>query len=115
MSHMVLIVLAALLALTAAAGAWYGRLLERAAWTRRLMERGINPSTLYPRGGGSTRPTVEPLLPLDADTDRMRETMEEMAREVERLAEGQRFITDVLSERRAGRPDRAPDSGDGPG
>lgn len=110
MSLMILILIAALLAMTATAGAWYGRLTERASWTRRLMERGINPNTLYPRGGGTSPTPVEPLRALDADTDRMRETMEDMAREVERLAEGQRFITDVLSERQAKRGDDKPRS-----
>ncbi len=95
---MLLILLLALLAGAAMTGAWYGRLQERAWWTRRLIERGINPNTLTTRGAGMPR---EPLDPLDADTDAMREAMDDMAREVERLAEGQRFLTRVLTEKRA--------------
>jgi hypothetical protein len=89
-----------LLALAAAlaAGAWYGRLQERARWTRRLFERGLHPDTLMPR-----RPSP-PLEPLTPDTDAMRDAMEVMQREVERLAEGQRFLTEVLTERRHGPP-----------
>ena len=98
---MFLILVVAMLAGCAMAGAWYGRLQERAWWTRRLLERGINPNTLYPRGTGMPH---EPLEPLDPDTDAMRDTMEDMAREVERLAEGQRFLTRVLTEKRANPP-----------
>lgn len=96
---MLLILVMAMLAGCAMAGAWYGRLQERAWWTRRLIERGINPSTLYPRGsGGVPHATVEPL---DPSADAMRDTMEDMAREVQRLAEGQRFLTRVLTEKRS--------------
>ena len=82
---------------SSALGVWYGRLVERASWTRRLYERGINPSTLAPRGGTAAEVSVEPL---GANADAMRDAMEEMAREVQRLSEGQRFITEVLSEKR---------------
>lgn len=95
---MMLILVVALLAGCAITGAWYGRLQERAWWTRRLIERGINPNTLYPRGSGMP---PAPLEPLDPSADAMRDTMEDMAREVERLAEGQRFLTKVLTEKRA--------------
>jgi len=95
---MLLILVVALLAGCSIAGAWYGRLQERAWWTRRLIERGINPNTLYPRGAGMP---PAPLEPLDPSADAMRDTMEDMAREVERLAEGQRFLTKVLTEKRA--------------
>ncbi len=98
---MVLILIVALLAGFAMAGAWYGRLQERAWWTRRLIDRGINPNTLYPRGSGMPRAAVEPLEPLEPEADAMRDTMEDIAREVERLAEGQRFLTKVLTERPA--------------
>jgi hypothetical protein len=97
---MLLILIVALLAGCTMAGAWYGRLQERAWWTRRLLERGINPNTLHPRGSGMPLGEVEPLTPLDPDADAMRDTMEDMAREVERLVEGQRFLTKVLTERR---------------
>lgn len=94
-----------ILAVAAAAlGVMYGRLVERASWTRRLYERGINPSTLAPRGGTAPEVSVEPL---GANADAMRDAMEEMAREVQRLSEGQRFITEVLSEKRV-TDDRAP-------
>lgn len=95
---MLLILVVALLAIAVTAGAWYGRLQERAWWTRRLMERGINPGTLYPRSAESPRAPLEPLTP---DADAMRDAMESMAQEVERLAEGQRFLTRVLTEKRA--------------
>ncbi len=98
---MLLILVVAMLAGCAIAGAWYGRLQERAGWTRRLLERGINPNTLYPRGSGMPR---APLEPLDPEADAMRDTMEDMAREVERIAEGQRFLTRVLTEKRADPP-----------
>ncbi len=102
-----------MLAACAMGGAWYGRLQERAWWTRRLIERGINPSTLYPRGAGMP----QPLEPLDPDADAMRDTMDDMAREVERLAEGQRFLTKVLTERRMSGPppaDKPPSDPDSP-
>lgn len=98
---MALILIVALLAASAMFGAWYGRLQERAWWTRRLIDRGINPNTLYPRGSGMPHVSLEPLEPLDPDSDAMRDTMQDIAREVERLAEGQRFLTEVLTERRA--------------
>jgi hypothetical protein len=104
---MLLLLVVALLAVSTMAGAWYGRLQERAAWTRRLIERGINPGTLIPRGGGMPQPSVdafddfEPLQPLEPDADAMRDAMEAMSREVERLSEGQRFLTQVLTEKRA--------------
>jgi hypothetical protein len=107
---MLLILIVAMLAGCAMTGAWYGRLQERAQWTRRLIERGINPNTLYPRGSGMPH---APLEPLDPDADAMRDTMEDMAREVERLAEGQRFLTKVLTEKRVSPPDlRGPDDED---
>lgn len=95
---MLLILVAAMLAIAVTAGAWYGRLQERAWWTRRLLERGINPGTLYPRRSESPRAPLEPLAP---DADAMRDAMDTMAQEVERLAEGQRFLTRVLTEKRA--------------
>jgi len=95
---MLLILIVALLVGGTLTGAWYGRLQERAWWTRRLIERGINPNTLYPRGAGMP---PAPLEPLDPSADAMRDTMEDMAREVARLAEGQRFLTKVLTEKRA--------------
>jgi hypothetical protein len=95
---MLLILVVALLAIALTAGAWYGRLQERAWWTRRLMERGINPGTLHPRSMETLR---EPLEPLSPDATAMRDAMESMAHEVERLAEGQRFLTQVLTEKRA--------------
>lgn len=98
---MLLILVVALLAIAVTAGAWYGRLQERAWWTRRLIERGINPGTLYPRSTETPRQSLEPLEPLTPDADAMRDAMESMAQEVERLAEGQRFITRVLTEKRA--------------
>jgi len=105
---MLLILVVALLAIALTAGAWYGRLQERAWWTRRLMERGINPGTLYPRSTETPRPPLEPLTP---DADAMRDAMESMAQEVERLAEGQRFLTQVLTEKRALPPQSSrPDS-----
>ncbi len=104
---MVLILIVALLAGCAMLGAWYGRLQERAWWTRRLIDRGINPNTLYPRGSGMPHAPLEPLEP---EADAMRDTMEDIAREVERLAEGQRFLTKVLTERPA--PDRTIDKPD---
>ncbi len=98
---MALILIVALLAACAMVGAWYGRLQERAWWTRRLIDRGINPNTLYPRGSGMPHAPLEPLEPLEPEADAMRDTMEDIAREVERLAEGQRFLTKVLTERPA--------------
>jgi len=95
---MLLILFVALLAIAVTGGAWYGRLQERAWWTRRLLDRGINPHTLYPRSSESPRQPLEPLSP---DADAMRDAMETMAQEVERLAEGQRFLTRVLTEKRA--------------
>jgi hypothetical protein len=89
-----LVLVVALIAAAAMAGAWYGRLQERAWWTRRLLERGLNPDTLYPAR------VQTPLEPLTPDTDAMREAMEDMQREVEQLAEGQRFLTQILTERR---------------
>jgi len=102
---MLLILVVALLAIAVTAGAWYGRLQERAWWTRRLLERGINPGTLYPRSTESPRPPLEPLTP---DADAMRDAMEAMAQEVERLAEGQRFLTRVLTEKPALPPGALP-------
>jgi hypothetical protein len=102
---MLLILIVALLVGGTLTGAWYGRLQERAWWTRRLIERGINPNTLYPRGAGMP---PAPLEPLDPSADAMRDTMEDMAREVARLAEGQRFLTKVLTEKQA--PPRDPQS-----
>jgi hypothetical protein len=98
---MLLVLVVALLAAAGMAGAWYGRLQERAWWTRRLLERGLNPNTLYPR---QAETAVEPLAP---EHDAMREAMEEMQREVSQLAEGQRFLTQLLAERRALPPERA--------
>jgi hypothetical protein len=95
----------ALFAVALTAGAWYGRLQERAWWTRRLFERGINPNTLYPRSSESPSQPLEPLAP---DADAMRDAMEAMAQEVERLAEGQRFLTRVLTEKRALPPESRP-------
>jgi len=95
---MLIILVVALFAIALTAGAWYGRLQERAWWTRRLFERGINPNTLYPR---STESPHLPLQPLAPDADAMRDAMEAMAQEVERLAEGQRFLTRVLTEKPA--------------
>lgn len=115
---MALILIVALLAGCAMAGAWYGRLQERAWWTRRLIDRGINPNTLYPRGSGMPYTPAEPLEPLEPEADAMRDTMEDIAREVERLAEGQRFLTKVLTERPAskksdiGEAPQAPAQGD---
>ena len=91
---MLLFLVLTLLAVAVMGGAWYGRLQERADWTRRLLQRGLDPYSLSPQRQGVT---VEPLSP---DADAMREAMEEMAREIERLSEGQRFVTEVLSERR---------------
>ena len=106
--RMLLILVVAMLAIAVTVGAWYGRLQERASWTRRLLEHGINPGTLYPR---STEPPRSPLEPLTPDADAMRDAMETMAQEVERLAEGQRFLTRVLTEKRA-LPPGTPRSGD---
>ncbi len=92
---MLLILLVASLAAALMGGAWYGRLQERAWWTRRLLERGLNPNTLSPRGGAG------PLEDVGGTTDATRDALEQMTREVERLAEGQRFITQVLIERKA--------------
>jgi hypothetical protein len=85
-----------LLAVALMGGAWYGRLQERADWTRRLLRRGLDPHSLAPQRHGMP---LEPLAP-DADADAMRDAMDQMAREIERLSEGQRFVTEVLSERR---------------
>jgi hypothetical protein len=108
---MLLILTVALLAIAVTAGAWYGRLQERAWWTRRLIERGFNPGTLYPRTTESPRQTLDPLTP---DADAMRDAMETMAQEVERIAEGQRFLTRVLTEKRALPPHAAPPEDPGP-
>lgn len=102
---MLLILVVALLAIALTAGAWYGRLQERSWWTRRLMERGINPGTLSQRSADTPRQPLEPLTP---DADAMRDAMESMAQEVERIAEGQRFLTRVLTEKRALPPQAGP-------
>jgi hypothetical protein len=92
---MLLLLVLTLLAVAVMGGAWYGRLQERAWWTQRLLERGIHPNTLHAQRG------TDPLEPLAPDADAMRDAMDQMAREVERLAQGQRFITQVLTERKA--------------
>lgn len=92
---MLFLLVLTLLAVAVMGGAWYGRLQERAWWTQRLLERGINPNTLH------AQRHADPLEPLAPDADAMRDAMDQMAREVERLAEGQRFITQVLTERKA--------------
>lgn len=103
-----LVLVVALIAAAAMAGAWYGRLQERAWWTRRLLERGLNPDTLYPVR------VQTPLEPLAPDADAMRDAMADMQREVEQLAEGQRFLTQILTERRQlpTPPAGAPNAGD---
>lgn len=107
---MPLLLLLVVLIVAAVAGAWYGRLQERAWWTRRALERGLNPDTLYPQR------VQTPLEPLAPDADAMREAMEVMQREVEQLAEGQRFLTQVLTERRQlPTPPAVPPAGAPPG
>lgn len=92
-----LLLVALLIVGSALGGVWLGRLQERAEWTRRLYSRGMNPSTLHPQNE-VTGVFTPPMEPLSADADAMRDAMAEMAREVERLAEGQRFLTDILSD-----------------
>ncbi len=105
---MLFLLVVAIIAAAGMAGAWYGRLQERAWWTRRLMERGLNPNTLYPRAAEM------PLEPLAPEADAMRDAMETMQREMEQLAEGQRFLTRVLTEQRALPPERPADGNAAP-
>lgn len=102
-----LLLVALLIAGSVLGGVWFGRLQERAEWTRRLYARGINPSTLHARNE-VTGMFTPPIEPLSADADAMRDAMADMAREVERLSEGQRFLTDILSDETDGGTRRTP-------
>ncbi len=95
---MLFLLIVAMLIGAALGGAWFGRLSERAVWSRRLYARGINPATLRTNSEVASSRDLAP-EPLAADADAMRDAMADMAREVERLAEGQRFLTDVLRDK----------------
>jgi hypothetical protein len=80
------------------------RLVDPSAARARDQSRDVVPA--------QHRIAAQPLEPLTPDADAMRDAMESMAQEVERLAEGQRFLTRVLTEE-AGLPpeSRPPESG----
>lgn len=78
---------------SAVLGLVVGSHFERSRWKRRLMRRGIDP---------------EDLRPLDATVgaelgavrqDKLEQAVEAIGLEVERISEGQRFVTKLLSER----------------
>src|SRR5256885_176070 len=75
-----------------------GQLYERRRWERRLLEQaGIR------LGEGAT----PALPPSSSRLDQIQEAVETIAAEVERVGEGQRFVTKLLAERR---PERTPPS-----
>jgi len=70
-----------------------GSHFERSRWKRRLMRRGLDPEDLRPLDAG----VVGELGAVRQD--RLEQAVEAIGIEVERISEGQRFVTKLLSER----------------
>ncbi|MDB4914359.1 MAG: hypothetical protein JWM95_2003 [Gemmatimonadetes bacterium] len=71
------------------AGVLVGRIWERDRWRQRLLEKA---GFLEDQPRGLGRPTP-------AESDSVHHALEAMAVEIERIGEGQRFLTRVLAER----------------
>jgi hypothetical protein len=80
-------------------GMTVGRDQERSRW-----ESKIGRSVVDNLGAGASR-TVNAINP-DSRDDRIEQAIEAIAIEVERVAEGQRFVTKLLAERGQPLPDR---------
>lgn len=76
-------------------GALAGRVYERNIWQRRLLERAglIGPDLLGLRRLEMTPP------PQTAPSASASDALDAMALEIERISEGQRFLTKILAER----------------
>ena len=90
--------------LSAMAGQWY----ERRKWERRLLERaGWNLETPMPPAPASRHaraPEDESRL------ERLEQAVDAIAIEMERIGEGQRFVTKLLAERKPEPTERTPRS-----
>ncbi len=78
-------------------GALVGRMYERNAWQQKLIDR-VNLDDGAPR-----RLTARDSAPMNAD--QVTQALDAIAVEVERLGEGQRFLTKLLAEQRTVRAD----------
>lgn len=71
-----------------------GQLYERRKWERRLLRTaGLD----FDAEG----PAAEPPLATDPRFDRLEQAVEAVALEMERVSEGQRFVTKLLADRRS--------------
>jgi hypothetical protein len=73
-------------------GAILGRAYERGIWHRRLLEK----SGVFPIGVENGGPEALTLL---SHSESITGTLSAIAIEIERLGEGQRFLTKILTER----------------
>ena len=81
-----------------------GQLYERRKWERRLLEQARVAGLVPP--APSAAPRVSPALrERDERLERLEQAVDAIAVEMERVGEGQRFMTKLLAERRA---ERAP-------
>ena len=71
-----------------------------------LLQAWITPKDK--RGGGHARVPLDRLDALEQRLTRIEQSIDAMAVEVERISEGQRFATKLLSERGASVPERRP-------
>lgn len=100
----ILIILAVVLPL---AGVLVGRIYERDRWQRRLLERtGLFAEE--PDRIGRSAPAVAPGV--QPAPDAVSQALESMALEIERIGEGQRFLTRLLADRDQRASSRAPGS-----
>lgn len=80
--------------ITGCLSAMAGQLYERRKWERRLLrEAGITP--------GPANSHDRPATSSPSQFDRLEQAVEAMAVEIERVSEGQRFVTRLLAERRS--------------
>ena len=76
-------------------GAIVGRSYERDAWQRRLLERAGLQTDERPR---TTRPERALRSEAPHDPEQVAQAIDAMAIEIERIGEGQRFLTKLLAE-----------------
>lgn len=76
-----------------------GQLYERRRWERRLVERaGLSFDTAIPPAG--QRLVEATAAPSDTRFERLEQAVDAIAVEMERIGEGQRFVTKLLAERK---------------